>query len=152
MKNNNVSGFHNINLKRSKRQPPNLKKRLTKAEYGEVFSGTYNCRDKRCECCNYFLINDHYTFKSVQIAFKLKNRFICDSFHHIYVVICDTCNEEYIGVTGEGKTKLRDRVRVYPQHIRQLHYQQLKVEGHLRVCGNGKFRIFSEVMKRDLKN
>ena len=57
----------------------------------------------------------------------------------LYVIICDTCKEEYIGETGEGKTKLGDRVRVYRQHIRQ---PQLKVEGHLRVCGNGKFRIF----------
>ena len=44
--------------------------------------------------------------------------------------------------TEEGKTKLRDRVRVYRQHIRQPQYQQLKVEGHLRVCGNGEFWIF----------
>ena len=31
---------------------------------------------------------------------------------------------------------------MYSQHIRQPQYQQLKVEGHLRVCGNGKFQIF----------
>ena len=36
---------------------------------------------------------------------------------------------------GKEKTKLRDRVRVYRQHIRQPQYQQLKVEGHVRVCG-----------------
>ena len=27
--------------------------------------------------------------------------------------------------------------RVYRRHIGQTPYQQLKVEGHLRVCGNG---------------
>ena len=135
-------------LIQSKRQPPNLKKLLTRAEYGEVLSGTFNCSDKRCECCNFLLINDHYTFKNVQITFKLKNHFTCDSFNLIYVIICDTCKEEYIGETGEGKTKLRDRVRVYRQHIRQPHYQQLKVEGHLRVCGNGKFRIFPLLQMR----
>ena len=63
-------------------------------------------------------------------------------FKLIYVIICDTCKEEYIGETGEGKTKLRDRVRVYRQHIWQPQYQQLKVEGHLRVCRNGRVRIF----------
>ena len=101
LKINNVSGFHNINLIQSKRQPPDLKKLLTKAEYGEVLLGTYNCSGKRCECCNYLLINDHYTFKSVQITFKLKNRFTCDSFNFMYVVICNKCKEEYIGETGE---------------------------------------------------
>ena len=118
LKNNSVSGFDNIKLIQSKRQPPNLKKLLTKAEYGEVLSGTFNCSDKRCEYCNYLLINDHYTFKNVQITFKLKNRFTCDSFNLIYVVICSKCNEEYIGETRERKTELRDRVRVYRQHIR----------------------------------
>ena len=34
------------------------------------------------------------------------------------------------------------RVRVYHQHIRQPQYQRLKVEGHLRVCGSGEYRIF----------
>ena len=118
MKSNNASGFHNINLIQSKRQSPIFKKLLTKAECGEVLSDAFNCSDKRCKCCNYLLINDHYTFKNVQITFKLKNRFTCDSFNLIYVVICDTCKEEYVGETGEGKTKLRDRVRVYRQHIR----------------------------------
>ena len=60
LKNNDVSSFHNINLIHSKRQPPNLKKLLTRAESGEVLSGTFNSSDKRCECWNYFLIYDHY--------------------------------------------------------------------------------------------
>ena len=39
MKNNNVSGFHQIKLIQSMHQPPDLKRHLTKAEYGEVLSG-----------------------------------------------------------------------------------------------------------------
>ena len=31
---------------------------------------------------------------------------------------------------------------MYRQRIRQPQYQQLNVEGHLRVCGNSEFRIF----------
>ena len=135
------SGFHNIKLMQSKRQSLNLKKLLTKADFGEILSGTFNCGDKRCECRNYLLKNYPYTFKNVQIIFKLENRFTCDSFNLIYVVICDACKEEQIGEAGERKTKLRDRVRVYRQHIRQPQYQQLKVEGRLRVCGDGKFRM-----------
>ena len=38
--------------------------------------------------------------------------------------------------------KLRDRVRIYRQHIRQPKYQMLKVEEHLRNCGDGQFKIF----------
>ena len=142
LKNNSIDGFHNIKLIQSKREPPNFRKLFTKAENGEVLSGTFNCSDKRCERYNYLLINDHYTFKNFQITFKLKNRFTCDSFNLIYVVICDKFKKEYIGEIGEGKTKLRDRVIVFPQQIPQPQYQQLKAEGQLRVCGNGEFQIF----------
>ena len=60
---------------------------------------------------------------------------------HIYIYIY-MYKEKYIGETGEGKTKLRDSVRVYRQHIRQSQYQPLKVEVHLRVCSNREFGIF----------
>ena len=123
MKNNNLSGFHNINLIQSKRKSPTLKKFLTKAEFGEILSGRFDCSDKRCECCNYLMINDHYTFKNGQITFKLQSCFTCDSSNLIYVIICDKCLEEYIWDTEEGKTKLREAVRVYGQHIRQPQYQ-----------------------------
>ena len=66
----------------------------------------------------------------------------------MYIVIRDTCKEEYIGETGGGKTKLWDRVRVYRQHIWQPQYQQLIVEGHFRVCGKGKFWIFPLLQMR----
>ena len=137
MKNNNLSGFHNIKLIQSKRQSPNLKKHLTKAEFGEVLSGTFNCSDKRCECYNYLLINDHYTFKNIQINFKLKNRFTCDTYNLIYVLICGTCKEKHIGENRDGKAKLRDRVRVYRQHIRQPQHQQLSykvIRIYIYVC------------------
>ena len=45
LRNNNVSGFYNIKLIQRKRQSPNVKKLLTKAEFGEVLSGTFNCSD-----------------------------------------------------------------------------------------------------------
>ena len=89
----------------------------------------------------------------------MKQRFIRDSFNLIFVVICDLCKEEYIEETEEGKNNLRERVyrqsmrirvyrehmriRVYHEHMRQPHYQQLKVKGHLRVCGNGEYGVFS---------
>ena len=66
----NDSGFHNIKLIQSKHQSPNLKKLSTQAKFGEVLSGTFNCSDKRCECCNYLLINDDYTFKEERQLFK----------------------------------------------------------------------------------
>ena len=34
--------------------------------------------------------------------------------------------EEYIGETGEGKTRLKDRVRVYRQQIKQTRASAIK--------------------------
>ena len=50
--------------------------------------------------------------------------------------------EEYIGETSVGKIRLRDRVKVYRQHIEQPEHQQLKVEEHIRICARGSFKIF----------
>ena len=66
----------------------------------------------------------------------------CNSSNLIYVLICSGCNEEYIGETGDGETKRRDRVWVYRQHIKDIKYQMLKVEEHLRGCGKDQFKIF----------
>ena len=103
-----------MKLIQSKCQPPNLKKLLTKAEYREVLSGIFNCSDKRCECCNYLLINDHYTFEKVQITFKLKN-----ASHKIFLTSYMLSYVTNARKTGKVKTKLRDRFRVYHQHLWQ---------------------------------
>ena len=141
--NNKIHGFDkNFKLIQSRRQSPNLKQILTKAEFSNQNNGVYKCKDKRCECCNYLKLGESHTFKNSHITFKLKSRMDCDSSNIIYVIICPGCKEEYIGETGKNNTKLRDRVRVYRQHIRQQQYQMLQVEEHLRICGNGRFEIF----------
>ena len=55
----------------------------------------------------------------------------CNSFNAIYVVICSGCLEEHIGESGVGRTRLRDRVRVYRQLTKQPEHQKLKVEEHI---------------------
>ena len=58
----------------------------------------------------------------------MKAYLTCDNSNLLYVVVCPTCSEEYTGETGIGKSKLRDRVQVHRQHIRQPQYQKLKAE------------------------
>ena len=50
---------------------------------------------------------------------------------------------EYTGKTGQGKTRVCDRVRVYRQHIRQPKYQQLKFEEYFRICEKGRIQNIS---------
>ena len=139
---NNVPGFKEMKLIQSRRQAPNLKRILTKAEFSSKKPAVRKCGDKKCKCCDYLLLADQYIFKKTGYCFVLKTSFTCDSSNLIYVLICDGCGEEYIGETGEGVTKLRDRVRVYRQHIWDKQYQMLDVEGHVRCCGKGGFKIF----------
>ena len=144
LKTNKVNGFtSDLKLIHSRRQAPNLKRLLTKSEFTETETKPMvrKCGHPKCECCDKLLLSDRYTFKNTQKTFFLRSEMSCNSSQLIYVVICPTCKEEYIGETGIGKTKLRDRVRVYRQHIRRPEYQKLKVEGHLRKCG-----IYIELM------
>ena len=106
LKNNNVSGFHNINLIQSKRQPlisKNFKLKQNVEKFHLV--SVTNCSDKRCECCNYLLINDHCAFKNVQIKFKLKRRYTCDSFNLVLPLVCSAAQVES-GLLGTSRVGL----------------------------------------------
>ena len=65
LKGNKVDGFENLRVIKSKRQAPNLKKILTKAEFCQKQVGVFKCPDKRCECCASLLLGNPYTFKNV---------------------------------------------------------------------------------------
>ena len=133
---------------KSKLQAPNHKKVLNKVEFSQKQVGVHKYPDKRCEYCARLLLGNSYTFKNIDKIFNLKAYFPCDSSNLLYVIIFSTCGEEYTVETEIGKTKLRDRVRVYRQHIRQPEYQKLKVEEHLRTCGKGTFKIFPLLQMR----
>ena len=102
---NKVDGFENLRIIKSKRQAPNLKKILTKAELSQKQVEVYKCPDKRCECCSSQLLGNSYTFKNVDKTFNLKTYFSCDSYNLLYIIICPICGEEYTGETGGRRTK-----------------------------------------------
>ena len=62
LKRNKVDGFENLKVIKSKRQVPNLKRILTKAEFSQKQVGVYKCPDKRCEYCANLLLGNSYTF------------------------------------------------------------------------------------------
>ena len=148
LKRNGVPGLKDLNLIQSKRQAPNLKRMLTKAQFSRKAPTITKCGDPRCLCCPHLLLAGNYVFKNTGYNFVIKTSMSCDSSNVIYTVICSGCNEEYIGETGVGQTKIRDRVRVYRQHVRDKQYQQLKVEEHIRDCGKGEFKIFPFLQMR----
>ena len=148
LKRNNATRLEGIELINSKRQLPNFKKLLTKAEFSNEEVGVRKCQDLRCECCEPLLLSKEHTFKNVNKTFKLKTSMSCYSFNVINILICSGYLEEYLGETDVDKTSLRDTVRVYRQHIKQPAHQKLKVEEHIRICGRRSFKIFPFLQMR----
>ena len=66
----------------------------------------------------------------------------CNSFNVIYIAICSSSLEQYIGEKGVDKVRVRDGDREYRQHIKQPEHQKLKVEKHIRIFEGGSFKIF----------
>ena len=97
---NNVNGFKNIGLVHAKRQPPNLKKVLTNFLFTNKTADVFKCSESRCLCCQQLLLEISKIFRNVGKQFLLKTKMTCGSRNVIYVVICPTCKEQYIGETA----------------------------------------------------
>ena len=76
----------------------------------------------------YVLLRYYYLILIFATVVFPKKSFLCE-----YVIWIDL---------GIGDSKLRDRVRIYRQHIRQSDHEKLKVEKHLRTCVKRNFTIF----------
>ena len=97
---------------------------------------------QKIKCLTRPLSVNLYTFKNIDKTFNLKAHFTCDSSNLFYVVTCSKCDEVYTCETRIDKTKLRDRVWVYWQHIREPEYQKLKEEDYFTKCGKGTLKVF----------
>ena len=98
---NEVVEMKDFKLIQSRREPANLKKILTKAEFTSEPPIVKQCGDKRCECCKHLFLSDRYVFREVNYKFTLKSPMSCDSANVIYVVICLNCNGEYMRSTDK---------------------------------------------------
>ena len=126
---------------KSKRQPPNLKKLLTRATYTENKKEpeVKRCNNPRCGLCKHILEGKEYKFKNGK-KIKVNQTMNCEVKNVIYVIICEGCQSEYIGET----CNLRNRVTLHNQHIRDASKRILYVSHHLANCNtNGlKYKIF----------
>ena len=99
---------------KSKRQPCNLKRLLTKAKFTSNYEHTVkNCDRTNCGLRIHLLEGNYFAFNS-GTRFKIHEDMPCNVKNVIYVMKCRGCTEEYIGETG---TFLHERVKVHKQHI-----------------------------------
>ena len=132
------------NFIKSKRQPPNLKKLLTKANFTSTSSGRKDyrvtkCGKPNCSLCQHIVEASSYNFKGK--IFYVNQNMSCEVQNVIYVITCNGCGEYYIGQTGG---KLRIRRTVHAQQIRDPSTRMIPLSAHLATCcqTEPKFQMF----------
>ena len=131
-----------LQIIKSKRQQPNLKRILTRAKFDnmEQKHTVKKCKHPNCGLCKHLIEAETFYFLSGK-TFKVNQSMSCDVKNVIYVIQCNNCNLEYIGETSN----LRNRVTVYNQQIRDKNLRHLKVSEHLAMCAehmDSKYHIF----------
>lgn len=116
---------------KSKRQPNNLKRFLTKAKFNSDYHHEVKrCNRPNCGLCIHLLEGNSITFNCGR-KFDVHESMNCEVKNVIYVMKCRGCNEEYIGETGNY---LRRRVTVHNQQIRDPKTRMLYVSEHISIC------------------
>lgn len=135
--------FSNYRFIKSKRQPKNLKKLLTKAKFDETYSTpkVTKCQRPNCGLCQHLIEGSTFTF-NCGVIFNITVSMTCEVKNVIYVIQCRGCKKEYIGETGDF---LRKRVTIHNQQIRDPNTRMIQVSGHIDTCAhtiNPKYYIF----------
>ena len=138
-----VKAFENKSVLLTTRQPTNLRKLLTKANFilhpaprepkliGLFPSG-------KCTFCEkgYIQFASEFTFKNKrkkEIKWTYTRYFSCDSLNILYVLICINCPENYLGKTD----KTKQRVSKHASDVRHPENSNCKkCSKHLRECSN----------------
>ena len=131
--------FENTELINSKRQPKNFKKILTSAKFRENDNiiGVKKCGSKKCEICDILIEGNSYKFKNTTKPFEIRKNLTCNSPNVIYVMECNTCHENYVGMTH----KLNERTNIHKSNIRIEVNRKLHVSKHMADCSKNGFRI-----------
>lgn len=118
----------------SRRQPPNLKNMLTKACFKSnpvEERGSEKCQDARCGTCPYIQETKSVKITSTGRTFNIKTKMNCKTKNVLYIITCNGCNEQYVGMTND---RLLSRVRVHKSQINNPTYRHLGVSKHLYAC------------------
>ena len=128
---------------KSKRQPDNLKKILTRARFDEnvIESSVSKCGRSNCGLCEYLLEGNCFNFRNGK-TFRVCTSMSCETQNVIYVIRCCGCAKEYIGETGDS---LRKRMTLHRQHIKDKSVRVLFVSEHISTCATSlkpQFKVF----------
>ena len=140
--------LENTRIIPSKRQPPNLKKILTRARFTtdpraeDQQNNVRKCLDLKCEVCKELQVGSHVKLGkgNNKTPLNIKAKMDCSVRDFIYVITCNGCKEQYIGESGDT---LRHRAYVHRNQILHLRYRKLYVSKHISLCAIAKNPMFS---------
>ena len=128
--------YKNSSLKICRRQPPNLKKLLTRAKIpspnqNSHTHSTKRCNRNRCKCCESLIECSTFTFPHNNKTIKIQHNTTCLSKFIVYALLCGKCKKHYIGLTT---TYLCSRVTLHRTHINHPTEAPLFVSKHIAQC------------------
>ena len=87
----------------SYRQPPNLRKLLTRAKLPTINKQIppEKCNNINCLCCNYISLPPRIFSPSNHTTHTPDRNLKCTSRNLIYLIECTNCNLQYVGETGQ---------------------------------------------------
>ena len=123
--------FKGLKIIKSERQSKNLGRLLQNSNFNTTQPkwGVFKCNQKKCVTCDYLMEKDSIYFDQVNVNFKIKHYFTCESRNLIYTIFCSGCNKYYIGSTGN----LRKRVSQHKGDVNRSG-QGLLVHKHISEC------------------
>ena len=133
------SMFKHKTFLKSKRQPPNLKKILTKARFSNKQEQKFEvkkCKEPRCGLCKHIKEGSSFDFNGK--LFSVNADMTCTVKNVIYVIECQGCRKYYIGETNN----LRNRTTLHNQHIRHENLRQIPLSGHIASCSESDPKYF----------
>ena len=133
----------NKRIIQSKRQPPNLKKMLTRAKFTmeetDSQAKIQRCKGTRCKTCHELQTRSEIRLSQRRERFEIKRKMNCGVRDFIYVITCMGCGGRYIGESGDT---LRHRTKVHRQQIMHPHYRKLYVSKHISLFVIAKSSMF----------
>ena len=107
----------NLKLIKSKRQPNNLNRLLTKAKLNHnVDHEVKRCNRHNCGLCIHLLEGNSIEI-NCRRKFYVHESMTCEVKNDVYVIKCRGCNEEYIGETGNCLRRQPGRVAQSVGHL-----------------------------------